>query len=188
MPMSAFATAQAPATRETATAVAAPLPSKPLDYALLCLADELGLAAGFEGRRALTRNQLFVCSGCGRSKSGYGPSLPLPETPTLPANRGVRFGFDPGHEQFGSVPGWALNLMVLDTTTRRDAITTQKKLIIVALADLCAVDMRPFHIVKDSGFMNYTETFLNIGVNSKVNMRVDNILPYPTTIKRNVQT
>ncbi|OAE28013.1 hypothetical protein AXG93_2646s1150 [Marchantia polymorpha subsp. ruderalis] len=50
-----------------------------------------------------------------------------------------------------------------------------------------AVDMRPFYIVKGTGFKNYTQTVLNIGVNSKVGMLVDNILPDPTTISKNVR-
>lgn len=79
------------------------------------------------------------------------------------------------------------NQVMTATATRRDATTSKKKLITVALADMCAVDMRPFYIVKCIGFMNYTQTVLNIGVNSKVGMLVDNILPDPTTISRNVQ-
>lgn len=69
---------------------------------------------------------------------------------------------------------------------RRDATTIEKKLIIAVLADMCAVDMHSFHIVKGSGFKNYTQTILNIGVNSKIDMSVDNILSNPITISRNV--
>ncbi|OAE25920.1 hypothetical protein AXG93_949s1110 [Marchantia polymorpha subsp. ruderalis] len=79
------------------------------------------------------------------------------------------------------------NQVMTATATRRDATTSEKKLISVALADMCAVDMRPFYIVKGTGFRNYTQTVLNIGLNSKVGMLVDNILPDPTTINGNVQ-
>ncbi|BBN02288.1 hypothetical protein Mp_2g14090 [Marchantia polymorpha subsp. ruderalis] len=86
-----------------------------------------------------------------------------------------------------SCPPAETNQVMTATATRRDATTSEKKLITVALADMCAVDMRPFYIVKGTGFRNYTQTVLNIGVNSKVGMLVDNILPDPTTISRNVQ-
>lgn len=82
-------TAQAPTTRETATAATALRPLKPLDYALLWLVDELGLTTGFEGRRALTRNQLFVCSECGRSKNECGVSRPLSKTISPSINKPV---------------------------------------------------------------------------------------------------
>ncbi|BBN12813.1 hypothetical protein Mp_5g23090 [Marchantia polymorpha subsp. ruderalis] len=86
-----------------------------------------------------------------------------------------------------SCPPAEINQVMTATATRRDATTSEKKLITVALADMCAVDMRPFYIVKGTGFRNYTQTVLNIGLNSKVGMLVDNILPDPTTITRNVQ-
>ncbi|BBN19838.1 hypothetical protein Mp_8g14090 [Marchantia polymorpha subsp. ruderalis] len=76
---------------------------------------------------------------------------------------------------------------VKNRKARADATTSEKKLITVALADMRAVDMRPFYIVKGTGFKNYTQTVLNIGVNSKVGMLVDNILPDPTTISKNVR-
>ncbi|PTQ37542.1 hypothetical protein MARPO_0056s0021, partial [Marchantia polymorpha] len=60
------------------------------------------------------------------------------------------------------------NQVMTATATRRDATTSEKILITVALADMCAVDMRPFYIVKGTGFRNYTQTVLNIGVNSKM--------------------
>ncbi|OAE24427.1 hypothetical protein AXG93_4530s1290 [Marchantia polymorpha subsp. ruderalis] len=85
-----------------------------------------------------------------------------------------------------SCPPAETNQVMTATATRRDATTSEKKLITVALADMCAVDMRPFYIVKGTGFRNYTQTVLNIGVNSKVGMLVDNILPDPTTESRNV--
>ncbi|BBN07431.1 hypothetical protein Mp_4g03790 [Marchantia polymorpha subsp. ruderalis] len=86
-----------------------------------------------------------------------------------------------------SYPPAETNQVMTATATRRDATTSEKKLISVALADMCAVDMRPFYIVKGTGFRNYTQTVLNIGLNSKVGMLVDNILPDPTTINGNVQ-
>ncbi|OAE30416.1 hypothetical protein AXG93_3483s1080 [Marchantia polymorpha subsp. ruderalis] len=86
-----------------------------------------------------------------------------------------------------SCPTVETNQVMTATAMRHDATTSEKKLITVALADMCAVDMRPFYIVKGRGFRNYTQTVLNIGVNSKVGMLVKNILPDPTTISRNVQ-
>lgn len=71
------------------------------------------------------------------------------------------------------------------TGTRHDATTTKKELITVALADMWAVDMHPFHTVKSSGFRNYTQTVLNFGVNLKVGMSMDKTLHVQTAIKQN---
>ncbi|KAI9909364.1 hypothetical protein PsorP6_015039 [Peronosclerospora sorghi] len=48
--------------------------------------------------------------------------------------------------------------------------------------------MRPFHIVNGKGFRDYTQTVLNVGVNSKVGLRSEELLPVPLTIGRNVAT
>lgn len=47
--------------------------------------------------------------------------------------------------------------------------------------------MRPFYIVKSSGFKNYVQIVLNIGVSLKVGMRVENNLPDPTTTSEKLQ-
>lgn len=65
------------------------------------------------------------------------------------------------------------------TETRRNATATEKKLITSALVHICAIQMRPFHDVNNSGFRNYTQGVLNIGINSKMGKSVENILIQP---------
>lgn len=53
-----------------------PAPLEASRLPLLCLAEELGLAARFEVSCALTRKQLFVCNWW-HNKNGYGPNWAL---------------------------------------------------------------------------------------------------------------
>ena len=54
-----------------------------------------------------------------------------------------------------------------------------------ALADLCAVDLRPFAIVQGKGFHNFVQVILDIAVAHNKRLDAKELLPDETTVKRN---
>jgi BRCT domain type II-containing protein len=55
-----------------------------------------------------------------------------------------------------------------------------------ACVSLCCKDIRPFDIVTDSGFADYSQSLIKIG-SLHGNLNVKDLLPHPTTISRNTQ-
>lgn len=73
------------------------------------------------------------------------------------------------------------------TSTQCNEFTTEKKLLKVAPAATCVLDMRPSYIMKDSIFSNSTETVLSIIVKSNVCMYVISVPPDSTNIIQMMQ-
>jgi hypothetical protein len=62
--------------------------------------------------------------------------------------------------------------------------------LIDSIANWCAINIRPFQVVEDSGFVEVSQVFLDIGARygrptGKLN--VEKILRYANTIKRRIQ-
>lgn len=86
-----------------------------------------------------------------------------------------------------SCPKMTTNQSLTALVTRCDPNPWEKKSITGALADMCAVDMRPFDIVKGKGFREFSQKLLNIGVNSKRGISIDKLFPAPITVSRNIE-
>jgi hypothetical protein len=63
----------------------------------------------------------------------------------------------------------------------------QKKKMLNALSDMCALDLRPFYTVSSAGFRGIQQA-LDIGFESKTPLFADDVLCDRTTIKRNCQS
>ncbi|OAE23645.1 hypothetical protein AXG93_4720s1100 [Marchantia polymorpha subsp. ruderalis] len=63
---------------------------------------------------------------------------------------------------------------------------TEKSLVVVVVFDMCADDIRSFHMVKDSGFKAYTQTILDISVNSLCGLNFVELLLAPNTVSQNI--
>ncbi len=64
----------------------------------------------------------------------------------------------------------------------------QKKKMLNALSDMCALDLRPFYTVSDAGFRGVIQQALDIGFESKTPLFADNVLCDRTTVKQNCQS
>jgi hypothetical protein len=64
----------------------------------------------------------------------------------------------------------------------------QKKKMLNALLDMCALDLRPFYIMSGAGFRGIIQQALNIGFESKTPLFANDVLCDRTTVKRNCQS
>jgi hypothetical protein len=61
----------------------------------------------------------------------------------------------------------------------------QKKKMLNALSDMCALDLRPFYTMSGAGFRGVIQQALDIGFESKTPLFADDVLCDRTTVKRN---
>ena len=59
----------------------------------------------------------------------------------------------------------------------------QKTRVTVALADFCALDIRPFYVIEEINFRNLLQTMIDIGIGSKKRLIAAELLPTSTTIR-----
>lgn len=67
----------------------------------------------------------------------------------------------------------------------KEIINKEKKILTEKIVEFCALDVRPFEIIKGKGFINLAQHFISVGAEHGV-VDVSNVLPHPTTISRNV--
>ncbi|CAF2440986.1 unnamed protein product [Rotaria sp. Silwood2] len=67
-----------------------------------------------------------------------------------------------------------------------DNYATIKERIVEACAEFCALDNKPFDIVAGEGFVNLTKQLMNAGALIGTGFSINDILPHPTTVSRNV--
>jgi hypothetical protein len=64
----------------------------------------------------------------------------------------------------------------------------QKKKMLNALSDMCALDLRPFYTMSSAGFRGVIQQALDIGFESKTPLFADDVLCDRITVKRNCQS
>lgn len=67
----------------------------------------------------------------------------------------------------------------------KEILNKEKKIITEKIVEFCALDVRPFEIIKGKGFVNLVQYFISVGARYG-EVDVTTILPHPTTISRNV--
>ncbi|KAG4067136.1 hypothetical protein HA402_000127 [Bradysia odoriphaga] len=67
----------------------------------------------------------------------------------------------------------------------KEILNKEKKVLTAKIVEFCALDIRPFEIIKGKGFINLAQHFISVGAEHGV-IDVSNVLPHPTTISRNV--
>jgi hypothetical protein len=71
---------------------------------------------------------------------------------------------------------------------KRSATNEEKKVIALSAVKLCAIDLTPFNIVAGNGFKDFVQCCMDASARSHGRLMVDDLLPNPTTVSRNVAT
>ena len=63
-----------------------------------------------------------------------------------------------------------------------------QKTVTKASVDMCALDIRPFVAISGVGFKRFLGVAMKLSQNVKGKINVDEMLPHPTTVSRNVKS